>query len=317
MIARSWRHHRVVTRMLMILALAAGLVFAAAPPTHASDPGYTLINPMTTGIDPLGVNVRVVASSGARTTLARDVPTVVSDMRRAGLDVRWVGYQANATTGISIMLAGGSACPSGRLGTTYPRFAFAYNGRLVQTGGLVQICPAALGTPWLLMETLRHEMGHAVGLAHTNSRLGGRLQTMTPMASSAIVAYGPGDWNGLREIARRTAAAKLMWPAVGRIDATKRLGSSTQIAISGWAVSPVRPTARQTIWISVNGTYRYVGVTAVGRPDVNHTYDRTTATPHGYSATINGVRGFNRVCVIARTTISAAKTLGCFTAYMA
>ncbi len=149
--------------------------------------------------------------------------------------------------------------------------------------------------------TVRHELGHAVGLAHYRWSYQGRLQTMHPTSFEAS-GYEAGDAAGLRFLTGTTtvpvaaaappatvAAVPATVDPVGAIDSA--VANPFGIVVRGWAVD-ADATGPVPVLVTVDSNPTEVSA------------DRADAQrgPHGFAVVWLVAPGVHEVCVTARNS---------------
>jgi hypothetical protein len=270
---------------------------------YLGGPGFTLFTPRVIGDRPSGLYVRVDPRARHRGVIARITARAVADQRRQGVNIRWRGYGApRAASGWINITEGAAGCRPGTrvIAITWPSFSRLPNGDLYVDRANIALCPTLFTRyGWQIQNGgIRHELGHAVGLAHTNYVYGGRYQVMNAIIHPNTAYYRSGDARGLRWLANNAARVRREVPPNGRLQHATWRPNST-ILLSGWAsLAYFRGTA-VTITVTDNGR-------VVRRAKTN---TRTLR----FSVSVPWHGGWHRYCVRATSPRSAVATtnLGC------
>jgi hypothetical protein len=283
----------------------------------AGEAGYTTLQPTLIGQTPSGFTVWVDRRAPHHSTIARNAAQAVSDLRHMATKVTWRGYGAPAAAeGVVRVREGAQGCghDGGTVGMTWTYWHTLSSGRRYASRADVYLCPRLfrLGA-WAVGATVRHELGHAMGLGHTNYKYDGSYQVMNASVRRGVVHYRAGDRRGLATLARNTAWVKTQIPPDGHLDGSTWHDDGT-IHFTGWALLRYYRTSPVTIVLTDNGTAIQSGGTPVLRPDVNRAKD-PGSRPHGFDLSVPWPGGTHEYCVTARSTDrpSASVRLGCVT----
>jgi hypothetical protein len=186
---------------------------------------------------------------------------------------------------------------------TWPHWQALTSGALYMSQADVAACPTLFTRyhGWVTRAAVRHELGHALGLAHTNYRYRRAYQVMNAGLRNPAGTYQAGDRRGLRMLASRTRTLKTLIPPTGRLT-----GSSWQddgsIAFTGWATLRFYRGSAVTVRLTDNG----VAVTSTATQG-------STADRFRLDTPWEG--GTHRYCVTAVSTVNQAAVadLGCVT----
>jgi hypothetical protein len=285
---------------------------------RGSGSGYVDLDRHLIGETPKGLNVWVVAGSAHRTVIAKYAAASVRALRGFGLDVQWKGYgNPKLDEGVVTLRESRAGCSGGPhvVGVTWPSWNSLPNGDLYTVSARIALCPAlfsGFGT-WGPKATIHHEIGHAMGLGHTNYSYRGSYQVMNATIHKGVTTYQPGDANGLRTFAHNAQRVRDEIAPLGRFDDSSWDPANT-ITFTGWSLLQYDKTAGVRITLTDNGkVVRRVGTTVL-RPDVNALYDPGNRA-HGFSIVLPAKSGSHTYCVTATSTVdTAAKSdLGCTT----
>jgi hypothetical protein len=220
----------------------------------------------------------VEQASNAVMAAARDVTSVSSGV----VSFHW-GSDTSATVParneILVQTAGSVCGNSGSVGCAY----VYWDGWAVH-GALIQIRSDWVGNP-LLGLTARHELGHAMDLAHYNNALSDGLQAMNYAVSSSIGNWWhQGDTRGLHR-----TAAPLVWNSpFGNRESLS--GANGRITATGWAIDPdtagaitvrMAPFFQPVIASTTANVYRADVGAAYPNYGPNHGFNVSVAYPVG------------------------------------
>jgi hypothetical protein len=272
---------------------------------YSGAPGYTLFTPRVIGDRPSGQNVRVDPRARHRSAVARNAARAVAEQRRQGVRIRWHGYGSPRTaSGWINIIESTSGCRRGTrvVGTTWPGFVRLPNGDLYVDHATIALCPSLFSHyGWRVQNgAVRHELGHAVGLAHTNYVYRGHYQVMNAVIHPSSPGYRSGDARGLRRLAANAARVRREVPPVGRFERSAWQPNNT-IMLSGWSSLTLFRSDPLTITVTDNGRI------------VHRT--KTNAHSHRFSVYVPWRGGWHKYCVRASSSRSAvaATNLGCTT----
>ncbi len=210
------------TRRTLILRIAGciaaivsmlGGAFVVSAPAQAAAPGYALSSSRIVGEAPGGFSVYLSPYAPHRGTLSPAISIVTANLRSVGLPVVYKGYGHPAhVRGIITVSEGPAGCTGGSavLANTYWYYGQLSGGLLYMYRSDIVICAAryARSPSWQRAAILRHEFGHAMGLAHLNSTYGSHYQVMAAYTHSGVSQYGAGDVAGLRRLAAGAARVR-------------------------------------------------------------------------------------------------------------
>ena len=177
------------------------------------------------------------------------------------------------------------------------------------TSGRIWINPRAFSRPPTeLSNTVRHELGHTLGLGHYEYLHEDRVQTMHPSRFDAAT-YEAGDRDGLRFVAGKPPIdAEAQSPRsptdpLGAIEAA--VAGPFGITVRGWAVDP-ETASPVTVTVTVDGA-PVVVVADKERISVDG-----RRRPAGYESVRPAGAGVHEVCATARNVGRGSDTpLGC------
>jgi hypothetical protein len=272
---------------------------AAQAPTSAharakgSGPGYVYMTQRLIGETPLGLSVWVAAGSGHRGEIAKYAAASVRALRGFGLNVHWKGYGTpKATDGVVTLRESSAGCSGGTgvIGMTWPYWNRLPNGDLYTDSAEIALCPTLFANfgSWVAKATIHHELGHAMGLGHTNYTYGGSYQVMNAVVHKGVTTYRSGDANGLRQLAGNAQRVRDEIAPIGRFDASSQTGKD--LDFTGWALLTYGKKVGVTIKVTDNGKVVRRATTTVLRKDVNSQYDPGDRT-HGFAVSVPAQSG--------------------------
>lgn len=182
----------------------------AAPVTSAARRGYHLETPVI-GYLPAGFDVWVDHAAADHVSLATHAKQAVTALAKLGIRVRWRGYGRPALQpGRVVITEKLAACVSGTrvAATTYWSARTLPSGQAYLVQSRIVACPTVFAhqSGRVRQAIVFHEMGHAVGLAHTNYRYDGHRQIMNATCDGSVDTYQRGDIAGLRRLVANEAA---------------------------------------------------------------------------------------------------------------
>lgn len=290
---------------------------ALAKASSRAGAGYTTLQPTLIGQTPSGFTVWVDGGARHRSTIARTAAQAVSELRRLGTNVRWRGYGSpNAVEGAVRIRESAKGCGSGggTVGMTWTYWHTLASGKRYASRADVYLCPRLFTLyAWATGATVRHELGHAMGLGHTNYKYDGSYQVMNATVRRGVVDYRAGDRRGLATLARNTAGVKKQIPPAGHLDGSSWRSDGT-IDFKGWALLTYYRSDPVTIVLTDNGRTIRTSGTPLVRADVNRTRDPGKRA-HGFDLVVTWPGGTHNYCVTARATRRATVSvqLGCVT----
>lgn len=285
--------------------------------TTSAAAGYTFLQPRLTAETPTGFGVWVDPHAAHRWAIAQSASAAASDLRSYGIVVRWRGYGSPAAgDGVVRVREGSKGCGTdgSTVGVTWGYWKTLASGARYIYRSDVYLCPKLfrMGT-WATRATVRHELGHAMGLGHTNYRYLGSYQVMNAVVRSGVTSYRSGDRRGFQTLAANTRGIKLQIPPLGSLDDSSWQPDNT-IRFTGWALLQYYHSTPVVITLTDNGQVIYTGGTPLLRTDVNRAHDAGLRT-HGFQFSTPWAGGTHAYCVSARSATHPAATtkLGCVT----
>lgn len=255
--------------------------------------------------------VRLVESDGIE-TIRPYVTEAVAQATAAGgqsLAVRpgTVDRSAPERGQIDIVVSSSSPCSGLWLGCGGPTVE---EGKV--QAGQIWINPRVFDRPTdQIANTVRHELGHTLGLAHYEYLHEDRVQTMHPSRFDAAT-YESGDAAGLRAVSGTPPATAQASAPPAQVQATDPVGSIDPAAgplglvVRGWALDP-DTTEPITVTVTVDGAPVDVLADLDGPADAG-----TPRSGHGYETVRLARSGTYEVCVVARNVGAGHDTpLGC------
>jgi hypothetical protein len=280
-------------------------------------PGYQYLTPRLIGETPRGLHVWVLSGSHHRAAIAHYTAATVHTLRTYGLHVYWEGYgRPNQVEGIVTVAESQDGCGSkpGIVGMTWTYLGSIGNGDSYNTHARVALCPTLFSQygSWALAATVHHELGHAMGLGHTNYVFHGSYQAMNASIHSGVLRYETGDINGLRWLAANNGRVRAEMAPVGRLEHSTWNPDGT-INFTGWAFLRYAKSAGVNITLTDNGRVISRSITDILRADVNRLHDPGLHL-HGFSLNVPAESGTHNYCVTATSTLNNVTTqLGCTT----
>ncbi len=278
--------------------------------------GFTFLQPTLVGQTPAGFRVWVDRRARHRWAIGSAVSAAVHDLRGLGDNVRYRGYGLpRSTEGVVRVREGSKGCGTdGRtIGVTWAYWKTLDTGKRYVYRADVYLCPKLFRmATWATKVTVRHELGHAMGLGHTNYRYLGSYQVMNAVVRSSVIHYRAGDRRGIRTLIANTRVIKTQIPPIGKLDSSTWLAG--RIQFTGWALLQYYRSSAVTITLTDNGTEIYRGGTPILRADVNLAHDIGLRT-HGFLFSVPWPGGSHTYCVRATSVDhpAASAQLGCVT----
>ncbi len=203
---------RIAGCIAAIVSMLIG-TFVVIAPAQAAAPGYLLSSSRIVGEAPGGFQVYLSPYAPHRGTMSPAISIITANLRSFGLPVAYKGYGHPAhVRGIITVSEGPGGCTGGSavLANTYWSYGSLRGGGLYMYRSDIVICAAryARSPSWQRAAILRHEFGHAMGLAHLNSTYGGHYQVMAAYTHDYVSQYGAGDAAGLRHLAAGAARVR-------------------------------------------------------------------------------------------------------------
>lgn len=299
------------------LAQDADAPGAVVPAAATTSRGYTFLQSTLVGQTPSGFGVWVDPAARHRWAIASVAAAAVANLRSYGTNIRWRGYGLpRSTEGVVRIREGSKGCGGDggdTIGVTWAYWKTLNSGKRYVYRADIYLCPRLFRMPtWATKATVRHELGHAMGLGHTNVRYDGSYQIMNAVVRSSVVRYRAGDRRGFRTLAANTRVIKTEIPPIGKLDSST--WQNGQIQFTGWALLHYYRSSAVTITLTDNGKVIYQGGTPVLRSDVNAAHDAGSRT-HGFQFSTPWPGGTHTYCVSARSVAHpvASARLGCVT----
>jgi hypothetical protein len=192
---------------------------------------------------------------------------------------------------IMVQVVGQTRCGLGSSGCASSYYTVTPGFGKHITSTLVEIRSDMVGTGYE-PGTARHELGHAIGLAHYDSMWEGEYQVMRARSTTGRDAYRAGDRNGLRHLAQGSTNPNV----VGAID--QAVVSLGQVHLSGWTIDRDAPAETLAVAAFVNGAAVALALADGPRPDVARAYPGAT-TQAGFTVAVPARAGAQDVCVHA------------------
>lgn len=293
-------------------ATGGGLVGAR----RALSSGYVLGVPGLLGETPAGFRVWVNRRAPHRANIARNAKATVALWHKLGLKATYKGYGApRLREGIITVTEGLSGCTGGHAGITWHTSMPLPRRKAYMQSARVVICPRLYRYPrWQWSATVRHELGHAVGLGHFDGSYKGSTQVMRSVNHAPVATFKAGDINGLKYLAGNNTRVRNAIPPHGRLEMTS-LASTDLIRLRGWAMLDWYRSKPTRIVVTDNGKQVASVDTTVYRADINKLYDPGTEHQHGFSIQVPYTlgSGLHEFCVTAVSPVqtSTTKKLGC------
>lgn len=252
--------------------------------------------------------VRLVASDGVERLRPYVAEAVAAASAAGGISLALrpgtIDRAGPARGQIDVMVSEMSPCGGMWLGCGGPNID---QGTI--TSGQIWINPRAFDRPPSeLSNTVRHELGHTLGLGHYEYLHEDRVQTMHPTRFDAAT-YESGDRDGLRFVAGKPPIDPAAEPPpaptdpVGAIEAA--LAGPFGITVRGWAVDP-ETASPVTVVVTVDG------VPTVVVADEERISVDGRRRPAGYETARPAGAGIHEVCATVRNVGRGSDTpLGC------
>jgi hypothetical protein len=196
-----------------IVGMFVGAFVAAAPVEATVGPGYTLSNSRIVGEAPGGFKVYVSPLGSNHASLAVNSSRTAYQLGRYGLQMKYVGYGTPAKVrGIITVTEGSKGCSGSTttLANTVWYYASLPLGGYYMYRSDIVVCPSRYArlTASQRLAVIRHEMGHAIGLGHTNYSYAGSYQIMNAYLHSGVSDYKAGDVAGIRRMVSGSAKVR-------------------------------------------------------------------------------------------------------------
>jgi hypothetical protein len=290
---------------------------ATARSVDSSETGYTMLQSTLVGETPAGFDVWVDPRAPHHWAIARSAASSVRSLHALGTRIRYRGYGTPAAgEGLVQIREGTRGCGNGggTIGMTWTYWKTIDASKRYVYRADVYLCPKLFQmATWATAATVGHELGHAMGLGHTNYRYLGSYQLMNAVVRKGVASYQKGDRAGLIRLARNSNWVKTEIPPAGKLDASSWQNDGT-ILFRGWALLKYFRSDPVRITLTDNGQVIATTGTPVLRSDVNRSYD-PGQRPHGYAITVPWTGGTHAYCVNASSARhpSASTELGCVT----
>jgi hypothetical protein len=278
--------------------------------------GYTYLQPSLIGQTPAGFRIYVDPAARHHWAMGSAASAAAYDLHALGDNVHYRGYGLpRSTEGVVRLREGSKGCGTdGRtIGVTWAYWKTLDSGKRYVYRSDVYLCPKLFSmATWATKVTVRHELGHAMGLGHTNYRYLGTYQVMNAVVRSSVIHYRAGDRHGIERLVANTRVIKTQIPPIGKLESSTWVAG--RIQFTGWALLQFYRSTAVTITLTDNGTVIYRGGTPILRPDVNLAQDPGLRT-HGYLFSVPWPGGSHTYCVRAAsaTYAVASAQLGCVT----
>jgi hypothetical protein len=200
--------------LVTVIALLSNMSRASAPTSASALPGYSLLASRLIGETPLGYRMYVQPTGPDARAIATAASTTAAQLRGLGLPVTFAGFGRPALReGIITVAEGAQGCVGSdrTLAETSATIRTLRSGDAYMLRADVAVCPRLYRQPYSLavrLGVIRHELGHAMGLAHTNYRVNGSYQLMNAYTHSGVTDYRSGDIAGLRRLAAGAARVR-------------------------------------------------------------------------------------------------------------
>lgn len=252
--------------------------------------GYVRATPGLLGETPRGLHVWVDRGARHRANLVRQARATIAVWRDAGLNATYEGLGTpRRREGIVTLSEGSAGCEAGtaRVGNTWQSWRNLPDGKAYMHSARIVICPRLYRyARWQWSATVRHELGHAAGLGHFDSRYKGSTQLMRWANKAPVSSFKAGDLNGLRFFARNNDLVRQLIPPRGSVD--RDIGVLNRVVtLTGWAkldwypAKPVRivvtESGRRLASTLTDGGHRFAVM--VPRSAGEHTLHITAVSP--------------------------------------
>jgi hypothetical protein len=200
--------------LFTVAAVLSNMSRASAPTAASTLPGYSLFSSRLIGETPLGYQMYVQPAATDARAIAAAASTTAAELRKLGLPVTFAGFGAPAhREGVITVAESASGCVGSNrtLAETSATIRTLRSGDAYLLRADVAVCPRLYRQPHSAAERLgviRHELGHAMGLAHTNYQFNGSYQLMNAYTHSGVTDYRSGDIAGLRRLAAGAARVR-------------------------------------------------------------------------------------------------------------